>query len=256
MLEDPRSSSVAGLVGATATVIITTLEDCVWLVPFVSQAPSVTVGLIHALVFCATFEGLALAICFGSIVIGASLENLWGLGTSVLGIIGAALCWGLALFLYCRARLKRRRRQEAAEQAIEQATGGEYGSLVENATPETDDTTNHDIEHDVNDEGAWTDLPTVTEEPQPWMIVTLTILGSLDEVSYFPALIFGNIFTPTELCLGTLLASLIILIMLYMFLSQCQPLLNLLGRIPLHNIVAIFAVLLTLEVLWEVLAAK
>lgn len=85
----------------------------------------------------------------------------------------------------------------------------------------------------------------VSATPSVWMIMSLTTLGALDEISYFPALLVGNVFSPSELCIGTLLASGIILVIVLMFLSKFKPLVDFLDSIPLYGIVGIFAVILT-----------
>lgn len=238
--------SATGLAGATATVIVTTLEDCVWLVPFVANAPSISVALLHAGIFVATFELLALGISLVTIILGGSLTGLLGVGDIVFGIVGALLCWIFASFLYLRARRKRRER-EALPSSLPIGVKGEYGSLVEGSDPDVVATDN---EHGPSD---GIESESQVQGARPWMIVTLTVLGSLDEVSYFPALILGGVFTAAELCLATLLSSLIILFVLYFFLRQCKPLLDLLDSIPLYGIVAFFAVLLSIEVVWELL---
>jgi hypothetical protein len=235
------SVSATGLAGATATVIVTTLEDCVWLVPFVAHAPSVSVALIHAGIFVVTFELLALGISLVTFLLGGSLQGVLGLGDIVLGVAGALLCWILAAFLYLRARQKRRER-EALPSSSQSDVKGEYGSLEGSDSDPNPPTSDNGPDPSDDVQGA-----------QPWMIVTLTILGSLDEVSYFPALILGGVFTAAELCLATLLSSLIILVVLHFFLTQCKPLLDVLDSIPLYGIVAFFAVMLSMEVVWELL---
>jgi hypothetical protein len=235
------SVSATGLAGATATVIVTTLEDCVWLVPFVAHAPSASVALLHAGIFVVTFELLALGISLVTFLLGGSLQGVLGLGDIVLGLVGALLCWILAAFLYLRARRKRRER-EALPSSSQPDAKGEYGSL---------EGTDSEMNAPVSDNGPGSNDD--VQGARPWMIVTLTILGSLDEVSYFPALILGGVFTATELCLATLLSSLIILVVLHFFLRQCKPLLDVLDSIPLHGIVAFFAVMLSIEVVWELL---
>jgi hypothetical protein len=246
------SVSATGLAGATATVIVTTLEDCVWLVPFVVHAPSVSVALIHAGTFVVTFELLALGISLVTYLLGESLSasGLLELGDLILGAVGALLCWILAAFLYLRARRKQREREALPSSSSQPDAKGDYGSLegAESAalnapvSASGHDASDGDFQGESQGQGA-----------RPWLIVTLTILGSLDEVSYFPALILGGVFTATELCLATLLSSLIILVVLYFFLAQCKPLLDVLDSIPLYGIVAFFAVLLSIEVIWELL---
>lgn len=240
-------TSLEGILGATATVLVTTLEDCVWLVPFVVQAPTATTAWIHVLTFLLTFEGLAV----GTSLLAVFVDDITG-GTDIfLGILGAIICWSLAIFLYVRALRKRNRRQqeqESREHTANKESDSNYGSLLVTSDPE-----NLQNIEEKQDDNEFVGLMQQSDLPRPWLIVTLTVLGSLDEVSYFPALIIAGIFTPVDLCVATLLASLIILIVLCFFLTPCQPLLDLLDRIPLYGIVGLFAILLTLQVIWEVL---
>jgi len=87
--------------------------------------------------------------------------------------------------------------------------------------------------------------------PSPWTVISLTTLGALDEISYFPALVVGRVFTPFDLCLGTFLAALVVLMIVTCFLQPLQPLMTWLDRIPLYGIVAMFATVLTMSVLWD-----
>ena len=92
----------------------------------------------------------------------------------------------------------------------------------------------------------------ISNKPSPWAVISFTTLGALDEVSYFPTLLLGKMFTPLDLCLGTLLASCIVLLVVNLFLSQCKPILDFLDRIPLWVIVGGFATVLTVGVLVDV----
>lgn len=117
------------------------------------------------------------------------------------GIVAACLCWSLALFFYIKKVLKRRRRRINQDQQQEperqQLTGSnvEYGSSSSSSLQSTQS------------------LPAKSSVTCSSIstVISLTTLGALDELSYFPALIVGNIFTPLEICPGTLLAALIIL---------------------------------------------
>lgn len=258
---NPFEMSAGGLISATTIVIITTLEDCLWLVPFVTTS-SRTTGLLHAAVFIMTFEGLALAISVATVLLGESLTIFGARSDLILGILGAALCWGLAIFLFVRARQKQQRRrakdneeqQALVENYDEEQRSSNYGSTASDADPHgykrgnSNDDPLVEILDSEDDRSAWVDMPPATLDPQPWLIITLTVLGSLDEVSYFPALILGDIVTPADLCVATFLASVIILTVLYLALTPCQPFLEILDRIPLYYIVGFFAVALTLEV--------
>ena len=76
--------------------------------------------------------------------------------------------------------------------------------------------------------------------------------GSLDEMAYFPSLLLAGVFSPLELCLGTLLAAVVMLGVVLYALRPCQPLMQCLDRIPLYAVVTMFAILLTVEFVWEV----
>eukprot|EP00529_Nitzschia_sp_RCC80_P031344 CAMPEP_0113479822 /NCGR_PEP_ID=MMETSP0014_2-20120614/21531_1 /TAXON_ID=2857 /ORGANISM="Nitzschia sp." /LENGTH=358 /DNA_ID=CAMNT_0000373179 /DNA_START=55 /DNA_END=1127 /DNA_ORIENTATION=+ /assembly_acc=CAM_ASM_000159 len=81
-----------------------------------------------------------------------------------------------------------------------------------------------------------------SSSPSPCTVISLTFLGFLDEMSYFPTLIVGNIFTSWELIVGALLAG-IIMLTIQIFLSQAAKLLvDWFDRhIKLYHIIGIFA---------------
>ena len=83
------------------------------------------------------------------------------------------------------------------------------------------------------------------------VIVSLTIAGSLDEMSYFPGIIVGNVFTAAELTLATWLAAIIIVMLVHILVKQCQVCLYILDQIPLYAVIGFFAVIMTLQVIWD-----
>jgi hypothetical protein len=75
----------------------------------------------------------------------------------------------------------------------------------------------------------------------------------LDEISYFPALILGHVFSIWELVLVTLLAGILMLAIRVFLATQCTPLMDFLDdRVPLYVIIAVFAMILTLHLLWDI----
>jgi len=101
-----------------------------------------------------------------------------------------------------------------------------------------------EIEQSDDDSSAGGDRD-IPSTPSIRMVVSLTILGALDEISYFPALLVGHVFSPFELCVGTLFATLIIFVIVLTFLSKFKRLVEFLDSIPLYGIVGMFAVVLT-----------
>lgn len=231
-----------GVAGATATVLATTLDDCVWLVPYVVQTANRTVAWQHALIFAVTLVSFTASVTLATLFLqegvhratpNVNFDLLWG-------CVGAALCWSLAGYFYFRSWMKKKRRQQQAAERLSRSEDKE--NLV--------DALNTSSTYGTGSIVGEPDAALTTF--QPWVVITLTIMGALDEVSYFPAVIVGKVFTVTELVLGTLLTVVIILFVVVRFLSMCKPLLNFLDRIPLYAVVTLFALLLTGEVIWEV----
>jgi hypothetical protein len=252
------SVSIHGVAGAAATVVLTTLEDCVFLVPFVVQATSSAVAWIHASIFVGTFTLLACIISTATVVLGNTVLEFVEARDIFLVAVSAVLCWTLAAFLFWRSWQKSRTRNgrevtEPESVAIQSKRDEFYGTYVQSSTLEA-----IEEEMEENNYSAGDELENSfrTNTLRPWMLGSLVVLGSLDEVSYFPALILGDVFTAAELCLGTFLASLFMLTVVMVFLSQCQPILDFVDKIPLYAVVAVFAAIVTTELVWSLVNEK
>jgi len=274
-----------GILGSTLLIISTTIDDAIWLIPYTTSPhlPKMT-KIIHALTFLFTLEFLSIG-CVGVYTLmeyylrstlnhsSSTEENdetAW-----IMELFGALLCWSIAIFLFVKKLIKRRkkkRRMELLEQeeqlklleqpcvlgpanhstlgeslALSSTSDGTYGtyeftdrsrySYDSKVIDDEEGTNKVNVDYDNTD-----NIPTT---PSVWMVISLTTLGALDEISYFPALIMGHIFTPFQLCLGAFLAGYFILIVIVFFLAQFQPLVDFLDRIPLYGIVGMFAIILT-----------
>jgi uncharacterized membrane protein YciS (DUF1049 family) len=236
------------VLAATGTVLVTTLDDCVWLVPFVAKPLLGTqqdvvntdsvhhdhaiIGILHGVLFAATLTAMAAVVCIST----ALVASQWTVSEDALTGIGAILCWMIAAFLWIRKILKKPRNKKK-EQQQEQIQNGDN-----NPPPNVSSESDPLLAGIPNEEG----VVTMTSF-QPCMIVSLTILGSLDEISYYPSLILGRIFTPCELILGTCLAAVCMMSIVVVALQPCKPCMECLDRIPLCAVVATFAILLTIE---------
>jgi hypothetical protein len=168
----------------------------------------------------------------------------------ILSAIGAILCWGIAFILIVRKIQKRRNQHQLYQEIVEERL--QASSTVDNgsaespkllATSEYDGSSYDSIIVDPNNE--------VNLSFSPTLVASLTVLGALDEVSYFPGLLLGHVFTPLDLCLGTAFAGTIIVVLVAFCLAKCRPLLDCLDRIPLYGILCGFATLLTVEAIWD-----
>ena len=223
------------IIAATLMVAATTADDAVWLVPYVvSPHLPIQHRILHGLIFIGTLQ-VMVVIC----VLMAHTIGLFVTEDYILGAIGATLCWGIAIFLLVKKITKLKQRQErlaSQGEALLVATaslddGSSYGSVPTNTrilAPEDEDAPLEEV--------AW----------NPCLVVSLTIVGALDEVSYFPSLILGKVFSPVDLCLGSLLAAGLIVAIVGLFLTRCRPILEFLDRVPLYAILFVFATVLTI----------
>ena len=248
----------AGVLAATLLITATTIDDAIWLIPYcTSPQLSTWTKIIHGLTFIITLELLSIfcvlvSNLFQGLILFAGIDASY-----ILGLVGAVICWAIAIGLYVKKMMKKRKRAMAAAAAEMLET--EKGIMVneeENSLIVSDgngDSDEEDIDaaaateidesrDDSSDGGIGRDIPST---PSILMVASLTTLGALDEISYFPAILVGNVFSPVELCVGTLFATIIILVIVLAFLTRCKPLIDFLDSIPLYGIVGIFAVILT-----------
>jgi hypothetical protein len=264
--------SYKGIAGATTLVLLTTLDDVVWLVPFLVDADrpdgrSSSLIILHGATFVLTLVTLALSLCLvtwlgvmvvavlssstttlegdSQIAIESSLQEI----DVILGITGATICWVLAACLvYKRWKKKRQRRERQLQQQLFEALEDDsiptrrkdYSSILLAAEPEG-------TAEDNDEEGN-----SGISSPKPMLVASLTFLGFLDELAYFPSLILGRIFSIPELCIGTLLAGLIMLAIVTIALVPFQPCIQWIDQhIKLYMVVTVFAFVLTVRVTLE-----
>lgn len=115
-------SFFAGVIEATATVFLTTLDDCLWLIPFVAQAPAGRIAVFRGGLFVATLVTMAAVTSLVAVVLDRSLSALYDDDETFLVsnevpfvAAGAILCWSLAGYLYYRSWRKRQQRRQARE---------------------------------------------------------------------------------------------------------------------------------------------
>jgi hypothetical protein len=266
---------LAGLGAATLLVLATTLDDAVWLVPFVgSRSLPWSIRTLHATVFVATLTGLSSACVILATVLAQTTTSRSSSAKNrelYLGGFAALLCWGIALFLYIRIRIKRANRQRN-QVTLSSANHGDSTLLLSGNDPKDNNDNDCITSGDYGSAGVAPDVEVVVlQRPppldedlpvrnntnghsssptaSPWTVASLTAAGALDEISYFPALILGRVFSPMQLCLGTFLAAVVMLgiVTSATNLAASQPLMEALDRVPLYGIVAGFAMILTIE---------
>ena len=168
----------------------------------------------------------------------------------------------IALKLYIDKIRKRRRKQkqkqmkqmEQKQEELSTTRENHYYHAITNDTRnenEIETTTLKGDNHREDDVDVVVDVDLEnqngTRRFQPFTVCSLTFLGGLDELTYFPTLIIGKTFTFYQLSFGALLACFFILIVITTILSKCRPVLEWMDSIPLYVIISIFALFLTVE---------
>jgi hypothetical protein len=247
--------SWSGVAEATLTILVTSLEDCVWLVPLIARPSNRTVAWTNGAAFVIASTGMSLLTCLLAVLLDAQ----FGTGTNLLGLqmLGAALCWILAAFYFYKSRRKRQGRLSTTMNYDESLFTNEYETCPVHELHDLTNTSTtalpiveRTLDNDDNNDDETRDTRQ-HDTAQPWMILSFTILGGLDEVAYFPALILGKVFTWAELVLASLLTSLIVLLCVDVLVKRCNVCLRVLDRIPLYAVVAMYAFLLTVEIIWD-----
>ena len=262
-----NSWSWKGIAAATALVAATTADDAIWLLKFTSPSLPIPTRVTHGVLFIVTLTALSAGCVVAALLVEKAVV-FGGCSTPeneevVMGIVGASICWVLAVYLYVKKVFKRRRKQalQAAAAAGSSGTGSgvQYGSIeegsasiVKNLNADFDDnaSSSSSSSSDSSFDGDDEDLP---QTPSVMTVISLTSLGALDEMIYLPSLIIGRVFTPAELCLGTFLAAIVVLVTVVFFLSTFKPLIDFVDKIPLYGIIGAFAIVLTIGVIVDVM---
>ena len=251
----PTIMTWKGIAGATALVALTTADDAVWLLKFTSPALPISTRIIHAALFVGTLSALSM----GCVGVALLIENAVIAGGSaqaenediMMGIVGASICWAIAIGLYVKKTIKRRKRPQQ-EPTNPRGNGAQYGSIeegsvIKNLGQDFDDASSSSGS---SFDGDDRDIP---QTPSVLKVMTLTVLGALDEISYFPALVVGQVFTPLELCVGTFLAAALVVVIVACFLSTFKPLIDFVDKIPLYGIIGVFALVLSIGVIIDII---
>ena len=267
------------LVGtAFVTIFVTTADDAFWLVPYLSPRYSCCARVSHALAFIcalqiAVWSAWGLVLVFGAGVLSTrvthKLTHFFGYrvtADALLAVFAALFAWCVVIVLGCKACAKRRRKAAAASspERSEDWPASAYGatdavvavdpevaSLVAKVQPGKggggDGGGGVGDDNGDNEEGA---SSSARDAAAPCSVLSLALIGGLDEALYYPALLLGGTFTVTQLSIGALLTGLAMLLILSVarLLLCCAPILNCVDRaFPMWAVVALFATLLSVQ---------
>ena len=116
--------------------------------------------------------------------------------------------------------------------------------------------TQRETDHLLNNEATETTIETTKKKSATIktiaQVLTFSILGTLDECSYFPSLMLSNTFNVVQLSIGSLFACILIIVAVTILHTMCSPILDFFDRVPLYVVVAIFATIMSVSVVVDV----
>jgi len=217
------------LLGLTFTLFATTADDAIWLIPYMKESGV----LFYGLVFCLGLQTIVWGSWLLVSLFGDALRNhpnlYWGLSVDeFLGVIAAVLCWFIALYLLIK-KLRRKRLPVTGDGVAVDS----YGTILKVVNNDTQDES-RSMKH----------------------VYMMSLLGSLDEASYFPSLLLGKFCTVEELSLTAFIACVAVLVAVTVLRGTCGPALHFFDRMPSYGVVALFATLLTGSVGFDIYRSR
>ena len=214
---------------AFSSIFLTSADDALWLLPFlISPRLSRFHRCVHALIFIGAMQGIVLMSFLLSLTGKHIARHTYGLisldPSAELSILAALAAWLFFLFLLLRKWWKNRHRSASRTRGYSVINEDEDLELGAILSPSSD-----------------------AVDFSPKGVLFLALVGALDELCYFPALLISGDFTPLDLSLAALLACSLVLLIITVFLSRCRRMLEWMDKVPMSAVVGVYAVSLTVQ---------
>eukprot|EP00929_Paragymnodinium_shiwhaense_P049371 TRINITY_DN24908_c0_g1_i1.p1 TRINITY_DN24908_c0_g1~~TRINITY_DN24908_c0_g1_i1.p1 ORF type:complete len:270 (+),score=41.57 TRINITY_DN24908_c0_g1_i1:130-939(+) len=258
---------VAGLGSAISIKLCSSIDDVVWLAPFLTSRTSMRYRLQNAAIYTSicivqTITAMIIAYCGDSIVswLTGNDENAWS--TDKILTVGA----GIMLSLYSVKLVGEYVQEEAdgeeekePQEACSRNDSGLSSTQDAKAEDSGDEIAVCDIESakkpfkvtsrtiskqedNVSRDAQHYDPDRFERERQRTLFV-IAYIGSVDDLTLFVPMLVGKGFDLAQLLVGACVAASAI-VSICLFLGQCKPVADLLSNIPLFAIVIAFAITL------------
>ena len=272
-------SYAAGVASAAGLIFITTADDAVWLVPYLSPTRFTKCAITaHAFSFCCALQVIIWAMAVAVRMAHHGALNFYS-GSDIdrlMQHIGCAIAWIISIYSSVKAYRKyHRKARERQLYELQQTTrmpandpkpGPSYtaistGNDVEIASTDMEPlqfygSINEQQEDQMKNNEAAHGGTSPSPRAGPTLAsvstcVWLSLIGCLDELSYFPSLLLTKTYTVWQLSIGALIATISIVSALTLARRFCSPWLKIFDRIPLYLVTIAFAVYMTLGLVWD-----
>lgn len=229
---------LAGVSAAISVKLASSIDDVVWLSAFLTPNIPVTERTLHAAVYlgiCLVQTLLALIISTGG---EAALNRIIAATNSNMSADKAlTLIAGVFLLLYT-AKLWKEYQEDQSDEASENEG---FAPVAQDDDQESANSSEAGKEEN--------DQPSPAHRARKSRVQTLMVvafLGSLDDLTLFVPMLAGKSFGIVQLVLGATISASII-VSLCIFITLCKPVSELIQKVPLVAITAVFAALLLIK---------
>lgn len=257
---------LAGLFSAISIKLCSSIDDVVWLAPFLTANSSMHFRMQNACIYTSicivqTITAMIIAYCGDTAVKWLTADHKDAWSTEKILTVGA----GTMLSLYS-IKLMYEYIQECAEGDAEDEANGSRASrdkcegAHENSVTTEDSDSPGDVElakkpfrassrqisrsEDRPGEiGYAYEDPSAKEKERQKTLLVIAYIGSVDDLTLFVPMLVGKGFDLVQLVCGAVAAASFI-VSICLFIGQCKPVADCLSNIPLFAIVVVFAVVL------------
>lgn len=253
-----------GLASAFGIKLSSSIDDVVWLAPFLTSNSSWTIRIQNSVIYisvCLCQTLVAMCISYSGTKVVKFLTNGSKDAWTTEKILTVAAGCMLALY---SVKLTYEYYQECMENggeneaSTENPESGSYNKVATEEGAQTDDKTlatagRKGSKQIVNMMSVEIDSPQKAEEEiskadkeRQQTLFVIAFIGSVDDLTLFVPMLVGKGFDIVQLMSGAFVAASTI-VTLCLFIGQCKPIADCLSSIPLAAIVIVFAVVLLLK---------
>lgn len=241
---------IVGFVSAFGIKFSSSVDDVMWLAPFLTSRSSRTMQMQNSVIYitvCLLQTLVAMAIAYSAegvaFLVGKG-QNAWS--TEKMLTVGAGIllaCYSVKLtYEYIQELNEGDEGEEAKTEEVN----------VENGAPEVEMTANKEMTES-NDTEKLEQAALLKQESfirrekaRQRHLFVIAFIGSVDDLTLFVPMLVGRSFDIAQLMLGAFFAAMTI-VTICVFIGLCKPVADLIAKIPLALIVAVFAVALLVK---------
>mmetsp|Transcript_95445 Transcript_95445/g.239217 ORF Transcript_95445/g.239217 Transcript_95445/m.239217 type:complete len:248 (-) Transcript_95445:157-900(-) len=241
-------SWLAGVGAAVSIKLSSSIDDVVWLAPFLTNNSSSVAKLHNAAIYisvCLTQTIVAMAIAYsGDSLVGMLTKNAkdaWSTD-KILTVVAGSMLAVYSVKLTYEYIQEMGEEGESSEEVTAESLGDEEAQEKELAFI----VGGQDGEEELATKDCNVRQQKKEESSRTQALFIIAFLGSVDDLTLFVPMLVGKGFDMVQLVIGGLVAASAI-VLLCVFVGLCKPVADCLSKVPLAAIVVVFAITLLVK---------